>query len=102
MRWRLFLMASVMAGQTAPDLLTQIRGKMALNLAQVPNYTCTETIERSEKQSPKQKFQPLDKVRLEVALVGGRELLSWPGAGKFEERDLGDFVGGGTTASGDY
>ena len=102
MRWRLFLLTTAMAGQTAPDLLTQVREKMGLNLMQVPNYTCTETIERSERRSPRQKYQPLDKVRLEVALVGGRELLSWPGAGKFEEREVGDFVGGGTTASGDY
>jgi len=96
------LALNVFGAYAATDVLSQIREKMAGNLAQVPNYTCTETIERSEKQSPRKKFQPLDKVRLEVALVGGRELLSWPGAGKFEERDLGDFVSGGTTASGDY
>ena len=75
---------------------------MVRNLSQVPNYTCLQTIERSQRPSPKQKFQPLDKVRLEVALVGGKELYSWPGAGRFEEKGLDSFLGGGTTSTGDY
>src|SRR6266446_6789613 len=41
------------------------------------------------------KFQPLDILRLEVALVEGKELFSWPGAGKFEERGIGEIVGHG-------
>jgi len=55
------LYASAMAGQTAPDLLSQIREKMAVNLDQVPNYTCTETIERSERRSA-------DRRRINIAL----------------------------------
>ena len=83
-------------------LLERIRTRMAVNLARVPNYTCVETIERSARRSPRQEFQTLDRLRLEVALVEGKEMYSWPGAGKFEERTPGEIVPGGTTTTGDY
>src|SRR5215472_16191853 len=34
-------------------------------------------------------------LRLEVALVDGKELFSWPGAGRFEDRGIGEIVGRG-------
>ena len=44
----------------------------------------------------------MDTLRLEVALVNGEELFSWPGAGKFEEKGIGEIVAGGTTTTGDF
>jgi hypothetical protein len=87
-----------------PDLLVLARIKvvMAENLNRLPNYTCLQTIERSQRRGPKRNFQLVDTIRLEVGLVGGAEMFSWPGAGKFEERRLSDMVGGGTIGTGNF
>jgi hypothetical protein len=81
----------------APEivLLGRIKAKAAENLQRLPNYTCTQTIERAHRNGKARKFEPLDTLRLEVALVEGKELFSWPGAGKFEEKGIGEIVGGG-------
>lgn len=76
-------------------LLARIKARAAENLQRLPNYTCTETIERTRRPHRSKKFEPLDTLRLEVALVEGKELFSWPGAGKFEEKSIGEIVGGG-------
>ena len=82
--------------------LARIRVVAAENLRSMPNYTCVQTIERSRRTGPKRRFELLDTIRLEVALVDGKELFSWPGAGKFEDRRIGDLVGGGTIGNGNF
>lgn len=88
----------------APEvlLLARIRLKMEQNLARLPNYTCIQTIERSRRRGPSRRFELSDTLRLEVALAGGKELFAWPGAQKFEERDLMEMVGGGTIGNGEF
>jgi len=76
-------------------LLSRIKVKAAENLTRLPNYTCLQTIERARRAPHARRFEPLDTLRLEVALVEGKELFSWPGAGKFEERGIGEIVGPG-------
>src|ERR1700736_5530437 len=76
-------------------LLSRLKAKAAENLRRLPNYTCTQTIERARRAPKARRFETLDTLRLEVALVEGRELFSWPGAGKFEERGIGEIVGPG-------
>ena len=65
-----------------PDLalLSKIKVKESQNLDQLPNYTCTETIERWVKRSNESNATLLDTVRLEVAYVEGRELYGLAGA----------------------
>ncbi len=75
--------------------LSKIKQRMADNLRGLPNYTCTQTIERSQRRGRARKFQLLDTIRLEVALVGGKELFAWPGASRFEDKELREMVGGG-------
>src|SRR5215467_1270517 len=75
--------------------LSRIRARAIENLNRMPNYTCRETIERSVRKPPAKRFQLVDTVRLEVALVKGKELFGWPGAEKFEEGEIGDLVKGG-------
>ena len=91
-------------GELPPELslLARIKQRMAHNLSRAPNYTCLETIERSARDHPSQRFRTADRLRLEVALVNRKELFSWPGAEKFEEKSLNDLVGGGTTTTGDF
>src|SRR5258708_17231716 len=100
------LWASLSAGaDEAPSkeaLFGQVRAKMLLNLSHLPNYTCLQTIERKVRHAPSRRFQPVDTVRLEVALVNGKELFSWPGAGKFEDKEIGELVSGGAIGNGTF
>ena len=106
----LVLVAAAAAAQYNPSAaldrevirLARIRVAAAENLQRMPNYTCVQTIERSRRIGPKRRFELLDTIRLEVALVDGKELFSWPGAGKFEDRRIGDLVGGGTIGNGNF
>jgi hypothetical protein len=83
--------------------LGRIRARMAETLARQPNYTCVQQIERSSRRAPRHKYQLRDMLRLEVALVDGKEMYAWPGESKFEDRDLLDMVpGGGAIGTGDF
>jgi VWFA-related protein len=88
--------------QNSPRLLAAIKAKMADNLSRLPNYTCLQTIERSHREARKKRFERQDLVRLEVALVGGRELFAWPGARRIDETDLGKLVQTGVFANGNF
>ncbi|MCX7603338.1 MAG: hypothetical protein N2036_04600 [Bryobacteraceae bacterium] len=83
-------------------LLARIRSVVSENLARLPDFTCVETIERSQRDPGSRRFRFLDNIRLEVALVEGKELYAWPGSPRFEERDLRDMVGGGAIGTGDF
>lgn len=83
-------------------LLARIRSVVSGNLAHLPNFTCLQTIERSQRMPGDRRYRFLDNIRLEVALVEGKELYAWPGSPKFEERELRDMVGGGAIGTGDF
>lgn len=82
--------------------LARIKERMRVSLLNQPNYTCQQTIERSRRRAPRRRYELLDTVRLEVALVAGKEMYSWPGQRSFDDRDLRELVGGGTTGTGAY
>jgi hypothetical protein len=65
----------------------------------VPNYTCLETIDRT-KRAHTSEFLPIDKIRLEVSVVGGKEMFARPGARSFDNRDVTSLVPGGLIGSG--
>ena len=44
----------------------------------------------------------IDLVRLEVALVNGRELFAWPGSRSFEDTEIIDMVKGGAIGNGNF
>src|SRR5947209_8998393 len=106
MRWLLFclvLQESQAQQDLPPDLLllAKIKIKMAENLDRLPNYTCQQTIERSRRRAPARKFELLDTVRLEVALVEGKELFGRPGTNRIVESEISQLVGG-TIGNGDF
>ena len=84
------------------ELLARIRVRAIANLERQPNYTCRETVERSHRLSSAHKFQWLDTVHLEVALVDGKEMFGWPGANKFEDMDVRNFVSQGAIGNGNF
>ena len=110
MRWKLCgFVLLVWAGSVAavPDdlphevlLLARFKQQVRQALAQVPNYTCLETIQRSVQDRHAIVFSPLDTVLLEISNLGDRELLAWPGARRFEEANLSLFASGGLMGSG--
>ncbi len=84
------------------DALSRIRMRMIFNLQHQPNYTCVETIERSSRAKLTNKLKLIDTLRLEVALVDGREMFAWPGAKKFDDSDLSKMVTTGAIGNGNF
>ncbi len=76
------------------SLLGRIKARAGENLRRLPNYTCTESIERSLRPGRKGPLRPKDTVRLNVAYVGGKELFGLPGAGRVDQPDLSKLVDG--------
>jgi hypothetical protein len=84
-----------------PDaLLGRIRARMAEHLAQLPNYTCHEVIDRFGRPLNSPSLYRQDRVELEVAFVGHRELFARPGAASFEEESISKMVSTGTIGNG--
>ena len=110
MHWSLVLgciCALGVAAQNAdlpPELATLARVKQRTNetLARQPNYTCIQQVERSYRRLPKRKFELHDLLRIEVAIVEGKEMYAWPGSRKFEETDLTEMVSGGAIGTGNF
>ncbi len=97
--------ALMLRAQTAPptelEAFVRIRQRMAYHLSHQPNYTCLETIERYVR-NPAGPPKLVDTVRLEVALVDGREMFGWPGSRSFDDSDLTTMVTGGAVSTGDF
>jgi hypothetical protein len=88
--------------QPPAGLLIRIRARAIDNLDHQPNYTCTETIERSHRPKATGKFQMIDTIRLEVGLVDGKEMFGWPGSTKFEDTEMRSFVKAGAIGNGSF
>jgi len=104
--WLLFcfgLQACQAQPELSPDLLllSKIKIQIAQNLIRLPDYTCQQTTERSRRRMPDRKFELIDTVRLEVAMVEGNELYGWPGANRMAESEIGKLVSG-TIGNGDF
>ena len=84
------------------DALSKIRMRMIFNLKHQPNYTCVETIERSMRLKSTARFKIVDTLRLEVALVDGREMFAWPGSRRFDDFDVTKIVTSGAIGNGNF
>ena len=80
-------------GPSGAEMLEKIRAHAVETLEHLPNYLCRQTIERSVRKPGARRFTKLDTLRLDVALIGGKELYSWPGSPKFEEQSIEELVG---------
>ncbi len=114
-------------GQTArdPDLnLAQARERLRAMTRRLPKYTCTQTVERryyrptDEKAAAnltcderagalksgrlKTQLYAIDRLRMDVAVAEGKELVSWAGAGRFDSRSMQELVGEGPTGTGAF
>ena len=59
-------------------LLDRVITGVRENVEHLPNYTCTMVVDRSHRPVTSKVFQPVDKVRLEVAMVDNQELHACP------------------------
>jgi hypothetical protein len=87
-----FLIAAAVHAQ-APSLLDQVKTRAAENLSRLPNYTCTETIERAQRQGKRGRIWPLDRVQVNVAYVNGKEFYGRVNEPKIDQPDLGQITG---------
>jgi len=107
MVWRWAAVAAFLATSWPQDLppevilLARLKARMKQELAQMPNVTCVETVERFHKSaSQSAKLKPIDTLKLEVAEIGGREVYSRLGERDFHHSDVKAFIGNGMIASG--
>jgi hypothetical protein len=85
-------------GAEDPAVLFQrIKAHISEHLAQLPNYTCHETINRISRVGSA--WRHLDTVDLEVAFAGQEELFSRPGTDRFGEESIEKIVAGGTISN---
>ncbi len=75
-----------------PSLLDKVKARADENLGRLPNYTCTETIERSLRYGPKGRLRSKDAVHLNVAYVEGQELFGRLGEPRIDQADIGQLV----------
>jgi hypothetical protein len=80
--------------------LVKIRQTVAESLKRLPEYTCLETVARTDRQMDNQTFKAVDTLRFEVTQIGEKEFYSLPG-GKFQD-DVTKFVGNGMVSSGQF
>jgi hypothetical protein len=119
----LFLLAA-QAADDPVEVLMRVRDRVLAHAERVPNHTCVETIVRDwydmagaaaprscdallgrRKQAGEGsliKLATTDRLRLDVGVAESREIYSWAGAGKFEEKELVDLVPVGAIGTGPF
>jgi hypothetical protein len=110
------------APRDVDDILAQVRTKLRSMTSRLPRYTCVQTVERhyyrhAEQKNPpscdqmaadrkmgrfKQQLYATDRLRLDVAVSGGREIVAWAGASKFDSRTPDEVIGEGPTGTGAF
>lgn len=83
-------------------IASQIRLKALQTFKPNLSFICFETITRSERSSGSSAFHTIDSLSLEVAMVDGKELFSWPGDSKFSNHPPKQLVAAGFTTSGEF
>ena len=83
-------------------VLQRIRARVASNLSRLHNYTCHEVIERLMRPSNGSGLGHYDRVEVEVAFVGNRELFARTGESNFAEESLSKLVPTGTVGTGNF
>ena len=99
-------------------LLQRLRERVRETIERLPNYLCTETVDRTQSRASgshpascaslvaqkDRKLRPVasDRLRLDVAMSSNGEMYSWAGEAKFHDQTLGELVKAGTTATGTF
>jgi hypothetical protein len=93
--------ALVLSGAEEPEgLLDRFREHIKTELGRLPDYVCSQTVERLSRPNAQRQWQKVDTLRLDVAFLGDQELYGAPGAAQFHQRPLEQVVGRGTVSTG--
>jgi hypothetical protein len=101
----LWVAGTILNAQSTPGpdtVLRSISEKVKQNLDEAPNYVCLESVQRSRLLLPGGTFEPLDTLRVEVGLMGDRELYSWPGDNPFDENKIQELAATGVIGTGNF
>jgi hypothetical protein len=74
--------------------------RMKIELERLPDFVCTQSIERFSRTGAEKPWEKTDALRFEVALVGSQELYALPGERQFRGRPLAEFAGRGSISTG--
>jgi hypothetical protein len=83
------------------DLWVRVREHIRATAAELPNYSCQETMERSI-QSSSWQIEFRERLRLEVLFAETTELFAWPGSSEFTSEPLQNWIGAGAIGNGDF
>jgi hypothetical protein len=104
----LLLVSSCCAEPLADDVLlfARIREHVRAQMTQLLNCTCFQTSDRyriqGARSARKHRIESSERLTLEIAYIGGKEVFAWPGAGSFESRSVSEIVAGGLTDTGGF
>src|SRR5579883_2331030 len=96
---------------TPEETLRQALDRLRAATASLGRYACIETVERRYFQpapgactapDAAAHLEALDRLRLEVTVSDGREIYSWPGATRFDSRDVSDIIREGPIGTGSF
>jgi hypothetical protein len=103
--------ASLRAG-TPEETLQRALARLRATAANLGRYACIETVEReyfqpspggcSAAATAPGRLQAVDRLRLEVTVSAGREIYSWPGATRFDSRDVSEIIRQGPIGTGSF
>jgi len=94
--------AQSQVAENPESLLRRIRDRMVTHLSQLPNYTCHEVIDRLVRRASYGSFERQDRLELEVAIVGHKELFARKGETRFEDQEIHNLVPAGTIGNGAF
>jgi len=83
------------------DLWIRVREHVWASAAELPNYTCQESMERSI-HAPTGRIEFRERLRLEVLFAETTELFAWPGSSEFSSEPLQTWIGAGAIGNGDF
>jgi hypothetical protein len=92
------IMAQTVAG---PELLARIRQHLRPSVVELPNYTCLETMERTN-YAPSGAMEFRERLHLDVIVAEANELFAWPGSDAFTAKPLEGWISGGAIFNGNF
>ena len=95
--------ASAVMAQTDSEgeLLGRIRQHIEASIAELSDYTCQETMERSIS-TPTGQIEFRERLRLEVLVTSTGELFAWPGSADFTAQPIESWISAGAIGNGNF
>jgi len=113
--WLIVMLAAPVHPGTPEETLQRALVRLRAESGNLSRYACVETVERQYFQPREDKaaactaapnragpLEAVDRLRLEVTFSSGHEIYSWPGATRFDSRDVSEIIREGPIATGSF